>query len=159
MEAKEGVLDLLNQILMKELTAIHQYFLHAELCEHWGYERLEHQIRVRSLGEMKHAEQLIKHILYLDGMPDMQRLGPVRVGATVAEQLALDLELERDDVALLRDAIAHCARVDDYTTRHKLEEMVKESEEHIDWLETELKTIRQVGLQNYLSEQTRHKPA
>lgn len=153
MKAKEGVLDFLNKILTCELTAIHQYFLHAELCEHWGFERLEHAVRSRSIGEMRHAEALIKHILYLEGLPDMQRLAAVHVGKTVPEQLTLDLAVEIEDVALLRDAVAHCARVGDFTSRHLLEHLLKDSEGHIDWIETQLETIRQVGTEKYLSEQ------
>lgn len=153
MKAKDGVLGFLNKILTCELTAIHQYFLHAELCEHWGFERLEHAVRARSLGEMRHAEALIKHILYLEGLPDMQRLEAVHVGKTVPEQLALDLAVEVEDIALLRHAIAHCAAVGDFTTRHLLEHMLKDSEEHIDWIETQMETIKQVGLENYLGEQ------
>jgi bacterioferritin len=158
MKAKEGVLDYLNKILTCELTAIHQYFLHAELCEHWGFERLEHAVRVRSIGEMRHAEALIKHILYLEGLPDMQRLEAVHVGKTVPEQLTLDLAVEIEDIALLRNAVAHCANVGDFTTRHLLEHMLKDSEEHIDWIETQLETIKQVGTEKYLSEQI-HKEA
>lgn len=156
MKAKEGVLDFLNKILTCELTAIHQYFLHAELCEHWGFERLEHAVRSRSIGEMRHAEALIKHILYLEGIPDMQRLAAVHVGKTVPEQLTLDLAVEIEDVALLRDAVAHCAQVGDFTSRHLLEHLLKDSEGHIAWIETQLETIRQVGVEKYLSEQIRN---
>ncbi len=153
MKAKDGVVEYLNRILACELTAIHQYFLHAELCGHWGYERLEHEVRVRSIGEMKHAEQLIEHILYLEGLPDMQHMERVRVGKTVLEQLQVDLAVEQEDVTLLREAVAHCATVGDFTTRHLLEHLLKDSEGHIDWIETQLETIRQVGIEKYLAEQ------
>lgn len=153
MKAKEGVIDLLNKILTAELTAINQFYVHARMCENWGYERLYHKIRDRSISEMKDADELIDHILYLEGVPNMQRLGTVSVGETVPEQFKADLKAEQEMVKLLTDAITHCVKVGDYTTRHKLEDMVKEEEEHIDWLETQFDTIKQVGLENYLSEQ------
>ncbi|WP_447979637.1 bacterioferritin [Candidatus Nitrospira bockiana] len=153
MKAKEGVIDLLNRILTNELTAINQYFIHAKMSENWGYERRHHKIREFSFDEMKDAEKTIEHLLYLEGVPNMQRLGTVRVGETVLEQLQLDLQQEKDAVSLFTEAITHCAKVGDYTTRHILEDMVKDEEEHIDWLETQLETIKQVGLENYLSEQ------
>lgn len=153
MKAKVGVLEFLNRVLTAELTAIHQYLLHAEMCGHWGYARLHHEVRERALEEVAHVQHVVHHILYLDGAPDMQRLGPIKVGATVPDQLKSDLKLEQDDLALLREAIAHCATVGDYPTRQMLEEMAVETEEHIDWMETQLETIRQVGLENYLAEQ------
>lgn len=153
MKAKEGVLDLLNKILTNELTAINQYFIHAEMAENWGFERRYHKIRSFSIDEMKDAEKTIKHILYLEGVPNMQKLGTVRVGETVPEQLGLDLKQEQEAVKLFTEAITHCAKVGDYTTRHLLEDMVKDEESHIDRLETQLETIKQVGVENYLSEQ------
>ena len=153
MKAKEGVIDFLNQILTNELTAINQYFLHGEMCGNWGYERLHDEIRNHAVDEMKHAEEIIEHILYLEGMPNMQRLGTITIGETVPEQLKSDLRLEMENVTSLREAITHSTKVSDYTTRHKLEDMVKSEEEHIDWLETQQDTIKQVGLENYLSEQ------
>lgn len=153
MKAKEGVIDLLNRILTNELTAINQYFVHAKMSDNWGFERRAHKIRDFSIDEMKDAEKTIEHILYLEGVPNMQRLGTVKVGETVPEQLKLDLEQEQNAVKLFTEAITHCAKVGDYTTRHILEDMVKDEEQHIDWLETQLETIRQVGLENYLSEQ------
>ncbi|RMH37631.1 MAG: bacterioferritin [Nitrospirae bacterium] len=153
MKAKEGVIDFLNKILTNELTAINQYFVHAELCQHWGYERLYRKVRMHAIDEMKHAEEIIEHILYLEGIPNMQRLGTVTVGETVPEQFDVDLKLELENVALLREAVAHCANVGDFTTRHKLEEILKSEEEHIDWLETQRETIKQVGLEHYLREQ------
>jgi bacterioferritin len=118
-----------------------------------GFERLYEKIRAHRIEEMKDAEEVIEHILYLEGVPNMQRLGPVRVGETVPEQFKVDLKLEQAVVTLLTTAIAHCVKVGDYTTRHKLEKMVKSEEEHIDWIETQLDTIKQVGLENYLSQQ------
>ena len=153
MKAKEGVLNLLNKILTEELTVINQYFLHAKMCKNWGYDRLCHHVQARSFGEMKDAESIIDHILYLEGLPNMQRLGTVKVGETVPEQLTADLEKEKAMVKLLSDGIVHCAKVGDFTTRHMLEEMVKDEDSHIDWIETQLETIEQVGLDNYLSQQ------
>jgi bacterioferritin len=152
MKAKEGVVDLLNQILTVDLTAINQYFIHAEMCRNWGFERLYHKLRESSIDEMKDAQRIIEHILYLEGMPNLQRLGTVRVGENVQEHLQLDLEAERNAVSLFATAIAHCASVEDYTTRNILEEMIRDEEEHIDWLETQLETIGQVGLENYLAQ-------
>ena len=153
MKAKEGIIDLLNKILTADLTAINQYFLHAKMCDNWGYDRLHHKVRERSIDEMKDAEQLIEHILYLDGVPNVQRLGTVKVGETVPEQFKADLASEHEMLRLLTDGVAHCAKVGDYTTRHMLEDMAEDVDNHIDWIETQMETIRQVGLENYLSEQ------
>lgn len=153
MKAKEGVIDLLNKILTNELTAINQYFVHAKMCDNWGYARLAHKIHHFSIDEMKDADKTIAHILYLEGIPNMQRLGTVHVGETAQEQLKLALKQEQDAVKLFREAITHCAKVEDYTTRHLLEEMVVDEEHHIDWLETQLETIEQIGLENYLGQQ------
>jgi bacterioferritin len=153
MQAKEGVIELLNRILTVDLTAINQYFLHAKMCEHWGYARLHHTIRQRSIDEMRDVEALLKHILYLDGVPNVQRLGTVTVGETVPEQFTADLTAEHEMLALLTEGVTHCARVGDYTTRHMLEVMVQDVDAHIDWIETQQELIRQVGLEQYLSEQ------
>ncbi|MBE7415885.1 MAG: bacterioferritin [Deltaproteobacteria bacterium] len=144
---------MLNDILTSELTKVNQYFVHAEMCRNWGYERLYKKIRAESIREMKHAEKIVEHILYLEGVPNMQRLGDVLVGETVPEQLKLDLKKEQDSAVSLNKAIAKCTAVGDNNTRHKLEEMLEEAEEQVDWLETQLEAIRQVGLENYLSEQ------
>ncbi len=153
MKAKQGVVDLLNKILTEELTVINQYFLHAKMCKNWGYDRLHDHVLDRSYGEMKDAKAVIDHILYLEGLPNMQRLGTVQIGETVPEQLKSDLAKEKAMVKMLTDGIEHCTKARDFTTRHMLEDMVKDEEEHIDWIETQLETISQVGLQNYLSEQ------
>jgi bacterioferritin len=152
MKAKKGVVDFLNKILTNELTAINQYFLHGEMCEHWGYERLHKEIKKHAIDEMKHAEEIIEHILYLEGMPNLQRLGTLKIGETVPEQLKSDLVLESEAIKLLTEAITHCASVGDYTTRAKLESIIKSEEEHVDWIETQLETIGQVGLENYLAQ-------
>ncbi|HTK86799.1 MAG TPA: bacterioferritin [Nitrospiraceae bacterium] len=153
MKAKEGVIELLNKILTADLTAINQYFLHAKMCENWGYERLHHKVKERSFDEMKDADELIEHVLYLEGVPNVQRLGTVHVGETVPEQFKTDLQAEKEMLTLLSEGIAHCAKVGDYTTRHMLEDMAEDVDEHIDWIETQMETVKQVGLENYLSEQ------
>ena len=153
MKAKEGVVELLNKILTADLTAINQYFVHGKMCENWGYERLHHTVRQRSFDEMKDAEELIEHILYLEGVPNMQRLGTVNVGETVPEQFKVDLKAEQEMLKLLTDGVTHCAKVGDYTTRHMLEDMAEDVDDHIDWIETQVETIKQVGLENYLAEQ------
>jgi len=153
MKAKEGIIDLLNKILTADLTAINQYFLHAKMCENWGYDRLHHKVKERSFDEMKDADELIEHILYLEGVPNVQRLGTVHVGETVPEQFKTDLQAEKEMLALLTDGVSHCAKVGDYTTRHMLEDMAEDVDQHIDWIETQMETIKQVGLENYLSEQ------
>lgn len=155
MKAKEGVLESLNQILRAELTAIHQYLLHAALCKNWGYERLHDQYSHLAKEEVEHSSGLIDHILYLDGEPDVEHVDALAHGRDVEALFQADLAFECDDVELLRKAIAHCATVGDFTTRHLLEYMIEDSEEHVDWFETQLRTIKQVGIQNYLAEQVK----
>ncbi|WP_447972389.1 bacterioferritin [Nitrospira sp. Kam-Ns4a] len=153
MKAKTGIIDFLNKVVTLELTALHHYLLHASLCGHWGYERLRHELHELCREEMGHVSGVIDHLLYLEGAPDVQTLNPIVAGATVPDLLTAGLKLEQEDLTLLRDAIAHAAEVGDYTTRHKLEDMVVDTETHLDWFETQLRTIAQVGLDNYLSEQ------
>jgi bacterioferritin len=153
MQARPGVIERLNAILTIELTAINQYFVQAEICRNWGYERLWEKFRHSSLEEMKDTQNIIAHILYLEGVPNMQRMEQVMVGETVLEHLQLNLELERKAVETLREAISHCRDVEDYTTRKMFEEMIASEESHIDWIENQLEAIRQVGLELYLSQQ------
>jgi bacterioferritin len=153
MKAKEGVVNILNKVLTADLTAINQYFVHAKMCQNWGYERLYHKVYERSIDEMKDADVLIGHILYLEGVPNVQRMNSVHVGETVSEQLKLDLKAEQEMLAMLNDGIVHCTKVMDFTTRHMLEDMAKDVDGHIDWIETQMETIKQVGLENYLAEQ------
>jgi bacterioferritin len=152
-KAKDGVIENLKRILTAELTAVHQYLLHAGLCKSWGYMRLHEEFESLAQGEVKHAGQLIDQILYLDGSPDMQKLEAVATGSDVKQLFEEDLKFEKDDVELLREAIAHCAKAADFTTRHMLEHMLIDTEEHIDWFETQLRTVGQIGLERYLSEQ------
>jgi bacterioferritin len=153
MKAKDGVLELLNQVLRAELTAVHQYLLHASLCKDWGYSRLHEHFSHLANEEVGHSSGLMGHVLYLDGTPDVEHLDAVAHGGDVAALITADLEFEREDAELLRKAIAHCAKVGDFTTRHILEHMIIDTEEHIDWFETQLRVIKQTGLENYLAVQ------
>jgi len=155
MKGNAKLLDALNEILTGELTSINQYFVHAKMCENWGYRRLAHKNREESIGEMKHADELIERILFLEGVPNMQRLEKVRVGETVAEQLKLDLQSEQVAIPRLNKAIALAVDVGDNTTRDLLEDILESEEEHVDWLESQLELIKQVGEQNYLAQQIR----
>jgi bacterioferritin len=153
MKGDPKVVSLLNDVLTAELTAINQYFLHAELCEHWGYERLHARVRKESIEEMKHAEKVMHRILLLDGLPNVQRLGTIQIGQTVPEQFKADLALEMEAVKRLNDAISYCRSVNDNGTSELLEHILVEEEAHIDWIETQQETIKQIGEQNYLTEQ------
>ncbi len=153
MKAKEGVLELLNQVLRSELTAVHQYLLHAALCKNWGYSRLHKHFSHLANEEVGHSSGLMDHVLYLDGAPDVEHLDAVAAGQDVAALFTADLDFEREDAELLRKAISHCAKVGDFTTRHIFEHMIIDTEEHIDWFETQLRTIKQTGLENYLAVQ------
>jgi bacterioferritin len=155
MQARPGVIERLNAILTIELTAINQYFVQAEVCRNWGYERLYEHFHKTSIDEMRDTQGIISHILYLEGVPNMQRMDQVMVGETVLEHLQLNLELESKAVETLREAISHCRDVEDYTTRKMFEEMIASEEHHIDWIENQLEAIRQVGLELYLSQQLR----
>ena len=153
MKGDKKIIDLLNDVLTAELTAINQYFVHGEMCENWGFERLQQVIRKHSIGEMKHAEEVIERILFLEGIPNMQRLGKINIGESVPEQFKLDLALEMDAVGRLNQGIEECRKLDDNNTRHLLEEILEDEEEHIDWIESQISLIEQVGAQNYLAEQ------
>ena len=153
MRSDDDVLELLNEVLTAELTAINQYFVHAKMCDNWGYQRLAEHGRDESIDEMKHAERLIERILYFDGVPNMQRLFPVRVGETVPEQFQVDVELEYTAVERLNRGINLAVDKDDNGTRELLASILVSEEDHIDWLETQQETIRQVGLEQYLAEQ------
>jgi bacterioferritin len=156
MKAKEGVINILNEILTVDLLAINQYFVHAKMCEHWGYERLHQKVRERSIDEMKDADTLIGHIFYLEGIPKVRHKTIVHLGETVPQQLQFDLKSEQDMLTLLNEGVLHCTKVADFTTRHMLEDMAKDVDAHIDWIETQMDTIKQAGLENYLAEQTKH---
>jgi len=153
MKGDKQVITLLNDVLTAELTAVNQYFLHARLCHHWGYGRLYERVRKESIEEMRHADELIERILYLEGMPNVQRYGKVNVGQTVPEQFQLDLQVEYDAVKRLNEGIEACRTAGDNGTRTLLERILHEEEAHVDWLETQQETIKQVGAGTYLSEQ------
>lgn len=153
MKAKEGVVDRLNQILTIELTAINQYFIHAEMANNWGFPGVGRIFRSNSMSEMEDAQHLVRHILYLEGLPNLQRLNQVQVGESIQEDLELNLEAEKNAVEVLRESITHCAVVGDYTTRGILENMIREEEEHIDALETQLEIINHIGIDLYLNQQ------
>jgi bacterioferritin len=151
MQGDPGVIELLNEVLTAELTAVNQYFIHAKMQADWGYRKLAAYTRHESIDEMKHAEVLIERILYLDGVPNMQRYFPVIVGETVKEQLEKDLELEHVAIGRLNRGIAQCVAVGDNGSRELLEGILVSEEEHTDWLETQLETIAQVGEALWLS--------
>jgi len=153
MKAKEGILENLGAVLTAELTAVHQYLLHAELCQHWGYERLADKFQHLYTEEVTHSSHLVRHMLYLGGQPDVGTLETVKGGRSVQDLFETNLAFEREDVDMLRKAIVHASKVGDFTTRHKLEEMVVDSEEHVDYFERQLATIAHVGLPIYLAEQ------
>jgi bacterioferritin len=155
MKGHEQVLALLNDVLTAELTAINQYFIHARMCENWGYQRLWEKIREESLGEMRHADHLLERILYLEGIPNLQRLGKVNVGETVPEQLRLDGEVERAAIKKLNEGIELCRTLADNGSRELLEEILKAEEQHLNWIEAQLTLIEQVGEAHYLAQQIR----
>ena len=153
MQAKPGVIQLLNGLLHLELTAVHQYLLHAEEFGNWGYERLHHKIADEVNDELGHARRLTRRILFLEGAPNVQDIGAVHPGGTADEMLRLDLDVERTANEALNRAIEQCRSVGDNGTVEILEDILEDTEEHRHWLESQLQVIGQVGLQNYLSEQ------
>jgi bacterioferritin len=153
MKGNPQVIEALNRALTIELTAINQYFCQAKMCMNWGFKLLGKKHYEESMGEMKHAEKLIDRILFLDGVPEIARYDVIRVGTDVKEQFENDLQLEMGGVKQYNDAIELCAKLKDNGTRELLEPILTESEEHVDWLETQLSLINSVGLQNYLTEQ------
>jgi bacterioferritin len=153
MKGDKQVIDVLNDVLTAELTAINQYFIHAKMMKNWGYERLAHKEHHESIDEMKHADMVIERILFLDGIPNLQRYNKVNVGETVPEQLRLDYEEEKRAVKRLNDGIKICRDLGDNGTKDLLERILVSEEEHIDWLESQLELIKQVGEQQYLAQQ------
>ncbi len=155
MKAEDGIIELLNDCLSAELTAINQYFLDAKMCADWGFDRLAEKFREESIDEMKDAEVLIDRILYLDGLPNVQRLGTVKVGETVPEKLRAALDLEKAAIVRLNAGIDHCTKLGDNGTRELLKDILVGEEHHADWLETQLETIAQIGDAHYLAQQVR----
>lgn len=153
MQGNATILQHLNSVLKNELTAINQYFLHARMYENWGLEKLGKYTYQESVDEMKHADRLIKRILFLDGLPNLQDLGKLLIGEDVKEALECDLKLEMQGHPELRKAIADCELAGDYVSRELFEDILKSEEEHIDWLETQLSLIERVGIENYCQSQ------
>lgn len=153
MKGNERVIAYLQEVLKAELTAINQYFLHAEMLNNWGYKRLYAYTRKESIEEMKHAEEVMERILFLDGTPNMSELFPLRIGRNVKEQFENDLKLELEAIPRLNDAIRVATEVGDNGSRELFEEILVDEEEHVDWLEAQLFMIQEVGYPNYLAEQ------
>lgn len=153
MQGDAQIIEALNEVLTAELTAINQYFVHHKMCENWGYERLSKKKREESIGEMKDADAIMERILYLDGIPNMQRLFPVRVGEDPIEQHRLDLAVETEAIKRLNDAIALCREKGDNGTRNLLEGILQGEEAGADWLEAQLHIVEEIGKEQYLAEQ------
>ena len=154
MKGSAKVIEQLNEVLTAELTAINQYFIHAKMCKDWGFGRLAAHVHHESIDEMKHADEIIERILFLEGVPNVQRYNKISVGETVKEQFELDLKMEYDAVERFRKAIKVSRDEEgDETTGLMLERMLASEEEHVDWLETQLTLIKQIGIENYLSQQ------
>ena len=153
MKGNEEVLNLLNQLLTNELTAINQYFVHAKMCENWGYARLAKKVRAESIDEMRHADLVITRILFLEGVPNLQRYHKLHVGETVREQLESDLQVEYAAIAFLNQGIEAARKAGDNATEDLMTKILVSEEEHTDWVESQLELMRQVGEQNYLAQQ------
>jgi bacterioferritin len=153
MKGHDDVITVLNDVLTAELTAINQYFIHARMCENWGYQRLWKKLREESIGEMKDADHLIERILYLEGVPNVQKLNKVSVGQTVPEQFRLDLDLEKAAIKRLNTGIETCRKLGDNGSRELLEDILEGEEAHANWIEAQLTLIAQVGESNYLAQQ------
>jgi bacterioferritin len=153
MKGSDEVIQVLQDVLCAELTAVNQYFIHARLCQNWRYMRLAEFIKKESVEEMRHAQKVIDRILYFEGTPNMQKYMKINVGHGVAEQLNFDLELEYQAVARLNKGIEVARAQADNGTRALLEEILKDEEEHVDWLEAQLYQVKEMGLENYLTQQ------
>lgn len=155
MNGNPQVIALLNDVLTAELTAVNQYWLHARIVENWGYERLWKKLRNESIGEMKHADRLVARVLFLGGLPNLQRYGKVNVGESVAEMFRLDLQVEFTSVRTLNEGVQLCRSVNDNGSRELLESILVDSEAHVDWLESQLELMKQLGDAHYLAQQVR----
>lgn len=150
MKGDKKVIEYLNKTLTNELTAINQYFVHARMYKNWGFAKLDDKEYAESVDEMKHADKLIQRILFLEGLPNLQNLGKLKIGENPREMIACDLDLEREALPVLREAIAYCEATSDYVSRELFEHILDGEEEHIDWLETQLELIARIGIENYL---------
>lgn len=150
MKGNEKIIDAFNEVLSAELTAINQYFIHAEMCEGWGYGTLHDEMKKHSIDEMKHAELIMARILYLEGTPNMSKYMKINVGSSVDSMHANDLRLETDAVARLNDFVKLAGQLDDHGSREIFQNILADEEAHIDWIESQIDQIRQMGLQNYL---------
>ena len=150
MQADPKVIDYLNTVLTNELTAINQYFLHARMLDHWGVTKLGKHEYQESIDEMKHADSLVKRILFLDGLPNLQRLNALMIGQTPEEVLKCDMQLEDKAIADLREAIPYCESVRDFVTRDLLSGILRNEEEHVDFIETQLDLIKRIGMENWI---------
>lgn len=153
MKGSQAIIDALNSVLTKELTAINQYFLHARMLQNWGLEKLGRLEYKASIDEMKHADELIKRILFLEGLPNLQKLDRIRIGQTVEEVMEADLQVENEAVPHLKKCIKLAETEADYVTRDLFIHILASEEEHVDWLETQLSLVKQVGIQNYIQSQ------
>jgi len=157
MKGNKKIIDVLNQVLRKELTGINQYFIHAKMCENWGYDRLRSLIRKESIEEMQHADRIIERILFLEGTPNISTYDRITIGPDVKQQLDNDLALEVAALVVLRDGIKTCVETADDASRELLEHILVDEEEHVDWIESQLHQIKEVGYQNYLTQQIKEK--
>jgi bacterioferritin len=153
MKGDPKVIEFLNTALTNELTAVNQYFLHARMYKNWGFSKLNEKEYHESIDEMKHADQLIERILFLEGLPNLQNLGKLRIGENPEEMLKCDLKLELEAIPPLREAIAYCEQIKDYISREVFQHILENEEEHVDWLETQFELIGSIGIQNYLQSQ------
>lgn len=153
MKGNDDVIAILNEVLCAELTGINQYFIHAMMCKNWGYGKLATHSRKESIEEMQHAQEVMERILYLDGVPNMQKYLKINVGQTVPEQHAFDLELEKQAVERLNRGVALAVEKGDNGSRALMEKILVDEEEHVDWLESQLQMIATIGIENYLSQQ------